>query len=127
MIIPSVRYFHSPDIDDLDGYRPERPDCFSFSLMLFVGPQGEKGEEAFEIVVLTPTWLLNHHRTDDLVSGRHRLIVFRYDWPRIERYIRDRVSECGGQDWSDAAQRVGRFARWEFEDYVEPKSATLDR
>ncbi len=84
---------------------------------MLVGPKDEEGEEAFEMVVSTPSWLTDRYFPDEVVSGSDRLIVFDYDWNRIEAYLRKRVSACTGGDWHEVASKIGRFARWEFQDY----------
>lgn len=117
MIVPEIRHFVSADIDDLENHRPADPERFSFVLDLLVGPTGGEGEEQFELVVSTPTWLAERYGPDEVVSGRHRLIVFSYDWVRIESFLRKAVSRCDADDWKGVAEKVGRFARWEFEDY----------
>jgi Immunity protein 8 len=118
VITPNIRAFHSPDVDDLEGYRPPG-DEFALLVQMLSGPDGGQGEEAFDVQVVTPAWLEQRYASDGLVSGDHLLIVFDYDWPRIEAHLRKRVAACQGDDWSQVAAKIGRFAHWEFEDYVE--------
>jgi Immunity protein 8 len=117
MIVPDIRYFLSPDIEDLEQYVPADPGNFGFALLLMVGPQGDKGEEQFQLHVVTPEWLERRYRADGPVVGRNMLIAFEYDWPRIERYLRRQVAGCTGESWTEVATKIGRFALWEFDDW----------
>lgn len=116
MITPKIRAFHSPDVDDLAGYRPPGDD-FALLVQMLIGPDDGEGEEAFDVQVVTPAWLEQRYAGDGLAGGDGRLLVFGYDWPRIESYLRKRVAACGGNDWQEVAAKLSRFSRWEFEDY----------
>ncbi len=117
MITPEVRFFHSPDVEDLEGYRPTDPGNFSLLLQIMVGPSGEEGHEAFDVQLATPQWLEERNAGDGFASGENRVVIFNYDWPRLEAYFRTRIAACAGQDWGEVAGKISRFARWEFEDY----------
>jgi hypothetical protein len=117
MISPVIRYFHSPDVDDLRTYRPAAGADYSLLVQMMIGPQGADGEEAFDIQIVTPGWLRTRSGSTGFASGEARLIVFDYNWVEIEQHLRDRVSLCGGRDWFDVASKIARFARWEFEGY----------
>ena len=116
MITPKIRAFHSPDVDDLEGYRP-LGDEFALLLQMLIGPDGGEGEEAFDVQVVSPAWLERCYAGDGLAGGDGRLLVFGYDWSRIESYLQKRVSACTGSDWQEVAGKLSRFSRWEFEDY----------
>ena len=118
MITPKIKAFHSPDVDDLEAYRPPGA-AFALLVQMLIGPDGSEGEESFDVQVVTPAWLEQRYASDGLVAGDHRLIVLDYDWSRIETYLRKRVAACQGKDWDEVAGRISRFAQWEFEDYVE--------
>jgi len=111
-----IKYIHSPDIEDISTYQPEDTGCFSFLLQVMVGPNNQEGEESFDIEVVTPKWLLKKYDEDEILIGRHRLIVFKYDWDRIMRTINRHCESCNGETWSEIAEKVGRLGRWEFED-----------
>jgi Immunity protein 8 len=116
VISPRIRAFHSPDVHDLEGHRPVDDD-FAILVQILIGPDDAEGEEAFEIQIVTLGWLEQRCADDGLTSGEGRLVVVRYDWPRIETYLRRRVSRCTGSDWQEVAQKLSRFSRWEFADY----------
>ncbi len=73
MITPEIRFFHSPDVEDLEGYVPPDPANFAFLLQIMVGPNGGEGHEAFDLQVVTPQWLEDRYAADGLASvERHQ-------------------------------------------------------
>lgn len=116
----SIRRFHSPDISDLGTYKPEKADTFGFLLQVIVGPAGLEGEESFDIEVCTPKWLLQNYGQDDIVFGRHHIVVFEYQYDRFVDAITSYVETCEGASWDEVAQKLSEIGRWEFEDYSPP-------
>lgn len=114
-----LKRLHSPDIYDLENYRPENAESFAFLLQAMVGPEGKEGEESFDIEVCTPKWLEETYKLDDVIVGRHHLIVREYSYERIVNTIRDFLQLCSGENWSEVAEKVARLGKWEFEDYTE--------
>lgn len=88
-------------------------------LRLIVGPKGEDGEESFDVEICTPKWLLSKHNKEDVINGRHKLIVLEYNSDRIQNYINKYVQTCYGNTWKDVAAKLSRLGYWEFEDYQE--------
>jgi hypothetical protein len=113
-----IKSFHSVDVDDLWNFNPDNPDNFSFVLELMVGPDNEKGAESFDIQVCTPKWFLTHLKKDDVVAGRHFLIVLEYNFENLFNKIKELIEMCIGNDWNEVAQKVSRIGFWEFEDYT---------
>jgi hypothetical protein len=112
-----LRRLHSPDIENLASYTPNRSDGFGFLLQVMAGPQGREGEESFDVFVCTPEWLKENRGASDVVVGRHHLIVFRYDYDRLKRFLEGYCYQCSGETWQEVAQQLGRLGKWEFEDY----------
>lgn len=114
-----LKRLHSPDIYDLEHFHAEDPENFAFLLQVMVGPEGEDGEESFDIEVCTPKWLEQTYGVDEIVIGRHLLIVREFNYQRIVSFIKGYLSKCSGENWNDIAQKVSRLGMWEFEDYIE--------
>ena len=114
-----IKSIYSLEIDDLPNYIPSDPEAFSFQLRLIAGPESEPGEESFDIQVCTPKWLLENHRREDIIIGRHYLIVMEYNYERILRFINKFLLRCEGSTWTEVAEKLGRLGFWEFEDYRE--------
>jgi hypothetical protein len=116
-----IKRLHSPDIDDLFNYVPSDPESFCFLLQVMAGPGFEEGEESFDIQVCTPKWLLENHRREDVIIGRHLLILIEYNYDRMLQTISSFISKCDGATWEEVAEKLSRLGKWEFEDYQEYK------
>jgi len=114
-----LKRLHSPDIKDLENYLPEDHQNFGFLLQAMIGPECLEGEESFDIEVCTPKWLEEKYNIDDVVIGRHHIIVQEYNYKRIVNTINKYISNCDGANWDEVALKVSRLGRWEFEDYTE--------
>jgi hypothetical protein len=113
-----VKDLYSLDVEDLVKYSPDDPDCFSLHLRVIVGPKDQLGEESFDVEVCTPNWFLHKYGRQNVIIGRHFLIVFEYNFERIRRTIIDFCENCTGDTWEEVALKVSRLGYWEFEDYV---------
>nr|VFJ65291.1 MAG: Immunity protein 8 [Candidatus Kentron sp. DK] len=113
-----LKRMHSPDIDNLEDFQPKNPDNFAFLLQIMVGPEGEDSMESFDVEVCTPEWINDTYSYEDIIIGRHHLIVKQYDYHGIFRVIESFVKGCTGSNWDEVANKIGRLGRWEFEDYI---------
>lgn len=118
-MLSEIKKIISPDILDFYSYWPADEESFSFLLSVIVGPRGEKVEESFDIEVCTPKWLLKAYGENDMILGRHKLIVFKFDMDRIIARVRNAFDNCNGKDWNEIAIKLARIGHWEFEDYQE--------
>jgi Immunity protein 8 len=112
-----LRRLHSPDIDNLASYAPNRSDNFGFLLQVMAGPQGREGEESFDVFVCTPDWLKHNRSRSDVIVGRHYLIIFEFDYDRLVKFFERYCFQCSGETWQEVALQLGRLGKWEFEDY----------
>ena len=112
-----IKYFHSPDIFDLDDYTPKTLDSFGFLLQVMIGVKGMDGEESFDMIVCTPEWLKVQMSCNDLILGLHYVFVKEYDFNRIKQKIEDYVRGINGENWNEIAQKLSFLGKWEFEDY----------
>jgi len=119
MIYPEMKHILSPDVDDLETYCPEDAESFGFLLQLIIGPKNQKGEESFDVMVCTPKWLSQHFGKDEIILGRHYLILFEYNYQRLINHINKYLQQCSGETWHEVAVKVGKLGLWEFEDYHE--------
>jgi len=111
-----IKYIHSPDVEDLTSWSPRTPN-FSVLVQVVVGPEGSDGEESFDVVFCTPGWLAQKAQDTGIVDGRHMYVVSSWNWPIIQQYLDQRVTEIIADDWDGLATLLGRFGKWEFEDY----------
>jgi hypothetical protein len=110
-----LKKLSSDDVPDLAHYTPALADEFAVPLVLEVGPLGLRGRERFELLVVTPKWLLERHGKEGAVVGRAKLIVFEWSLERIQSFLAREVERCSGATWPDVARKVARLAEWEGE------------
>jgi hypothetical protein len=90
--------------------------AFASLVQFLVGPDDGPGAESFDTLVCAPEWLRDQAA---IVDDRHHLIVPRYDYDAILRFVEDFLETCEGKDWDEVACKVSRLGHWEFEDYQE--------
>ncbi len=119
MVKAQLRELHSPDLADLDKNTP--PDLTNFGLLMqaLIGVEGEEGEESFDFIVCTPSWLAEEVARKGFILGRHYLFVASYDYAQIEKIIDDLCNQAEGEDWDAVAAFLSRYGAWEYEDYQE--------
>lgn len=116
-VLPELHSLHSADLWDMEGSLPEDPENFCLSVEASIGPRGALGEELFEFLVCTPNWLYRDLVSQSTIFGRHFLFVQRYDYRLIAETIEHLCASTSGSTWSEVAERLGRYGKWEFEDY----------
>jgi hypothetical protein len=123
-MISEVKSLMSTEVYDLENYRPDDYQSFCFTVTVSVGIKGEDGADMFNVNVCTPKWLLENYSKEEMLLGRHKLIVFYCDMPMILRRIRKLFDNCVGDNWAEIALKLSRVGHWEFEDYrphISPK------
>ncbi len=110
-----LKSLRSDEIPDLARFAPARPDEFAVPLVLEVGPLGARGKERFDLLVVTPRWLLRRHGRRGAVLGRGKLVVFEWSFERLRAFLAREVEACAGETWPEVARKVGRIADWEGE------------
>ncbi len=110
-----LKSLRSDEIADLARWSPPVPDAFAVPLVLEVGALGLRGRERFELLVVTPRWLLEHHGRRGAIVGHGMLVVFEWSYERIRAFLAREVERCSGATWPEVARKVGRIAEWEGE------------
>lgn len=116
-MIAELHDLYSTDVDDLRTFVPPIADNFGLLVRAIIRPKGSAGEESFDMMLCTPRWMLDHHQPNEVLIGRHYLIVFEYNYERLRNFILSYCSKCTGDTWEEIAARLSRLAHWEFEDY----------
>jgi hypothetical protein len=118
MIHPVLKNIHSPDIGDLNNPHVDETGPFCILLQAMFGIESSEGEESFDILVCNPKWIDQHSKVGPF-DGRHHLIVSKFDIKEIQAYLINIARHCSAQTWEEAAQKLGRTGKWEFEDYLD--------
>lgn len=112
-----LKNLHSPDVELTPGALFDERG--SVLVQLMVGPADGSGEESFDVTVCTAAWLDQAIRENGPTFGRHYLFVQHIDRESIEHAATEYLSSLDEPSWPDLAARIGRIAKWEFEDYRE--------
>jgi hypothetical protein len=123
MMRAKLKGIHSPDAD-LRSFIPADAGCFCLLVQIMAGPDDGPGQESFDLTLCTPKWLLAEYSAQDVVPGRHMLLVFEYDFERIFSYLKSQVENAAGDDWRAVARQLSRIGKWEFEDYKHTAQST---
>jgi len=113
----TLRYLHSPDAPDLEHYSPQDPEHFSILVQALIGPEDQPGEEAFDFLVCTSRWLSSQLSKERYMMGKNYLFLSRYDYALLQEAIQKICSQAEGKDWEAVTTYLGRYGKWEFEDY----------
>lgn len=108
-----LKTLRSDEVEDLASWQPPQPDAFAVPLVLEVGVLGQRGRERFDLLAVTPRWLLERHGEEGAVLGRGLVVVFRWDYARLRRFLHRHVEACSGRTWPELARQVSRIAEWE--------------
>ena len=108
-----LKSLKSDEIPDLAAWHPPEPDAFAVPLVLEVGALGLRGRERFELLVVTPGWLLARHGRRGAILGAGMLLVFEWSYERIRAFLAREVERCTGASWPEVARKVSRIAEWE--------------
>jgi hypothetical protein len=104
---------------DLERQGLDRSEVRSTPLVFIARPLGGQGGETFQLTVCTPDGLTDLLARDGALVGRHFLFVPIVSTDHVEAFIRDRLRRLEGDSWTALADKIGRIAYWEFEDYSE--------
>lgn len=101
----------------LKEYRPVNPENFGLSIRLEAGLVGSDMADLFDLFLCTPYWIQEQCAQNGAIWGRHMLLMPEYDYGLILQAVIRRMDACQGRDWHEVANKLARFAAWEFEDY----------
>jgi hypothetical protein len=115
-----LRGVYSPDIPDLEAYRPDDGECFQLAVTAFFGPANGQGEEMFDFIVCTATWLHDKPPPKGFQFMRSTILLSRWDYAILNRALADLCTHTEADDWPGVALRLSRYRQWEYEDYTPP-------
>ena len=114
----ALKRMYSNELDvGLKEYRPANPENFGISIRLEAGLVGSDAADSFDLFVCTPNWIKEQCTEEGAVWGRHMLLMPEYDYDLMLRAVTREMDACQGKDWHEVANKLARFAAWEFEDY----------
>jgi len=86
---------------------------------MMIGVEGKDGEESFDVFVCTPAYVANELKRNKFIFGRFYLFVDEYNFSGIKNFIDNYLSKLEVNSWQDMAKEMSKYAKWEFEDYID--------
>jgi immunity protein 8 of polymorphic toxin system len=114
-----LRGVYSPDIADLEAYRPKDGDNFHVAITAFIGPADGPGEETFQFAVCTARWIQENPPPKGFQFMRSTILLTRWDYATLNRALTDLSRHTSADDWPSLALRLSRYGHWEYEDDTE--------
>lgn len=111
-----VKGIYSTDLD-LATYRPIDPFDDGQWVRLMIGPEGNDGEESFDVLVCTPRWLVREISRDKMQLVRHTLLMEKFDLARALERLHHEVESASGESWQKLLLSLVQIGRWEFDNY----------
>jgi hypothetical protein len=87
------------------------------SMEMYVCPQGEPGEERFQLTARIPSALADQLQQHPFLIGHHSLFVPELHTAEVAKWLSDRIAVLEAPTGSELAKKIGRIGEWEFEDY----------
>lgn len=111
-----IRDIYSSDVD-VESYRSaDRYDDGQW-IRLLIGPDGEPGEESFDVLVCTPRWLARRLNQGGFQFVRHTLLMEAFDLSTAIDLLRHEVASVTGSTWAELLLDLVQIGRWEFQNY----------
>ena len=98
---------------DLEHWTPPEKD-FGIFLMLFIGTEGDKKSDCFDLLVCTPGWLSKELEEALIETGQYTIFVNSFDYAALSEYVNAYVNRCEGNSWPEVASKLDHLASWEF-------------
>ena len=92
-------------------------------MIISIGIKGKEGGVNYNLMVCTPDWLSSQLDKGLVEWGRHKLIIKKFDPDLIKDEVNKKLQNLLKQFENDDdvafSEKIGRYAHWEFEDYVK--------
>ncbi|HPS84364.1 MAG TPA: Imm8 family immunity protein [Bacteroidales bacterium] len=112
-----IKDLFSTDIEQtLEFYIPDKPDNFGLLLDLEIGLVGQIGADIFQVMLCTPNWLIENTKQEEFVLGLHYLIVFEYNYEKLNKKLIELFC-IEGKDWDEIANKLSYIGLWEYQNY----------
>jgi Immunity protein 8 len=116
-IIHGAGTFEHPN---LRTFYPEDPETVTFILQIDIGPRKKGGSDSYTIRVATPQGLaLLPVQEDGTIAYGKLLIIARYDYDTIWKWLEATVDRCEANSWEGCVENLRDKFHWEFEGYQE--------
>ena len=115
LILKSI--FLLSEEESFQEFVPEIPHNFHVLASVTIGEVDNVAADDYSLGICTPAWLDHHIQNVGPISGRHLLIVNRFDAKEIRASIEEIINQCERPASAETYAVLARFFAWEFEDY----------
>ncbi|CAE6834941.1 hypothetical protein R75465_06442 [Paraburkholderia aspalathi] len=114
LIIHSI---HAGNGDNLRTWVPENELVVSEFIYISIGEKGKKTGDGFSIRVATPDGLRQLAPENGILATRPLLVMVRYSFGDLWKWLNDVVSSCEGETWIECVENLRIYFNWEFDNY----------
>lgn len=116
LVIRSVSVWGHPNIRT---WTPADPGAIAEVVSLDIGERSKDAADTFTIRVATPAGLATLEARDGILATRPLLIMERYQFADLWRWLERTVAECERGSWSESVESLRRYFGWEYDGYQE--------
>jgi hypothetical protein len=114
---PIIYSVGTDDGINLRIWQPEDEEVFVMFISIGIGRKGKKGSDDFSIRIATPKGLMNLESDDGIIATRSLLIMERYNFQSLWRWLEKTVASCEGSTWPECVEKLRYYFDWEYHDY----------
>lgn len=115
MKIELIRYWKT-EYKTEEPFILEEDDNFAFYFHFQVASKIGEEKACFKVLFCTPQWIIENERSMEIVSLRHRLIVFEFNLPEMISYVERFIAHIEEKTWAEVVKKIERTAKLEYED-----------
>jgi hypothetical protein len=112
-----VKRYNCSASEDFSTYEVGDMPVFGFMLTFAIGSEGSQGEDYFEVLVASATYLAQLKATQTPAFLRHVILSSDYNISAAVALVEKYISSLEEDSWEKLAAKINRVLRWEFEDY----------
>jgi hypothetical protein len=116
LVIRSVSVWGHPNIRT---WQPDDPDTIAEIVFIDIGERSKDSADQFTIKVATPAGLATLEARDGIIATRPLLVMKRYDFGDLWRWLEHTVAECERESWTYSVESLQRYFLWEYDNYKE--------
>ena len=116
LVIRSVSVWGHPNIRT---WEPDDPDTIAEIVTVEIGERSKDLADQFMVKVATPPGLATLELRDGIIATRPLLVMKRYDFDGLWRWLERTVADCEQDSWTHSVEMLQRYFRWEYEGYKE--------
>ncbi|MFT5430971.1 MAG: hypothetical protein ACI9OJ_001650 [Myxococcota bacterium] len=103
------------DCGNLRIWEPADPSIIATTVNVDIGAKGRSGKDTFQLRIATPEGLMKIESRDGIVAIRPLLVLERYYFNDVWRWLQATVAKCEADSWLDCVANLRRWFDWEYD------------